>query len=272
MFSGDSDLNGRVNCMPWSQWSLTVRSYFGEFNQTATRLLQRVETNVEDPIIAENTTMTGAEIRLSIQVHCVLALTCRKKALQVVQQVPRGYGFEAWRQLCRKPGQHPPVRSRGMLQGSCRRRNQSVRQWRNRGKVCKEQSGNEESDRQSARPTMRDRARQETAEFLRARQACAVSGNANPTDLVSSGNRESDESAKPKEYFSSKKPGLSKGEYKCFSAVREKRLVQRDKADRHTAGDPDSVRKRDKRAEHYPRAASFTKMTTIKVRTRAHHP
>ena len=98
MFSGDSDLNSRLNSMPWSQWSITVRSYFGEFNQTATRLLQRVETNVEDPIIVDNTT------------------------------------------------------------------------------------GNEESDRQSARPTTRDRARQETAEFLRARQAFAVSGSANPTD------------------------------------------------------------------------------------------
>ena len=61
MFSGDGDSKGRVNSMPWSQWSVTVRSYFGELNQTATRLLQRVETNVEDPIIAENTTMTGAE-------------------------------------------------------------------------------------------------------------------------------------------------------------------------------------------------------------------
>ena len=61
-----------------------------------------------------------------------------------------------------------------------------------------------------------------------------MSGNANPTDLVSSGSREGDESD-----FSSKKRGLSKGEYKCFSAVREKRLVQRDKADRHTAGDPE---------------------------------
>ena len=29
MFSGDGDLNGRVNSMPLSQWSLTVRSYFG---------------------------------------------------------------------------------------------------------------------------------------------------------------------------------------------------------------------------------------------------
>ena len=36
MFSGDGDLNGRVNSVPWSQWSLTVRSYFGELNQTAT--------------------------------------------------------------------------------------------------------------------------------------------------------------------------------------------------------------------------------------------
>ena len=92
MFSGDGDLNGRVNSMPWSQWSLTVRRYLGELNQTATRLLQRVETNVEDPIITDNTTMSGAERRLSMQLHCVLALTCRKRALQVVQQVPRGYG------------------------------------------------------------------------------------------------------------------------------------------------------------------------------------
>ena len=99
MFSGDSDLNSRVNSMPWSQWSLTIWIYFGKFNQTATRLLQRVGTNVEDPIIADNTTMTRAEIRLSIQLNCVLALTCRKRALQVVQQVPRGYGFEAWRHL-----------------------------------------------------------------------------------------------------------------------------------------------------------------------------
>ena len=25
MFSGDGDLNGRVNSMPWSQWNLRVR-------------------------------------------------------------------------------------------------------------------------------------------------------------------------------------------------------------------------------------------------------
>ena len=85
MFSGDSDWNSRVNSMPWSQWSITVRSYFGEFNQTATRLRQRVEKNVEDPIIADNTTMLGEERRHSIQLYWVLALTCRKRALQVVR-------------------------------------------------------------------------------------------------------------------------------------------------------------------------------------------
>ena len=132
----------------------------------------------------------------------------------MVQQVPRGSGFEACRRLCRKFGQHPPARSRGMLPALLSSTKpveleRLVRRWRNTGKVCKEQSGNEESDRQSARPTTRDRARQETAEFLRARQACAVSGSANPTDLVSLGSREGDEPAKPKEYFSWEKPDHS---------------------------------------------------------------
>ena len=72
---------------------------------------------------------------------------------------------------------------------------------------CEEQSGDEVSDRQSARPTARDRARRETAKSLRARQVCAVSGNTNSTDLALSGSRKGDESAKPKEYFSWKKPG-----------------------------------------------------------------
>ena len=147
LFSGDSDLNSRVSSMPWSQWSLTVGRYFGEFNQKATRLLQRVETNAEDPIVADITTMTGAERRLSIQLYSVLALFCRKTALQVVQQVPRGFGFEAWRKF----GPHPLVRSRGMLQAllsltKSAEPKRLVRQWRNRRKVCEEQSGDEVSD------------------------------------------------------------------------------------------------------------------------------
>ena len=66
-----------------------------------------------------------------------------------------------------------------------------------------------------------------------------MSGNANPTDLVSLGSREGVESAKPKEYFNWEKPGHSKSEYRYFSVLRKKRLDQQDKADRHTAGDPE---------------------------------
>ena len=62
-------------------------------------MLQQVETSVEDPIITDSTAVTRAEKRFSAQAFCVLVLTCRGKALQVVQQVPRGFRFKAWRQL-----------------------------------------------------------------------------------------------------------------------------------------------------------------------------
>ena len=45
------------------------------------------------------------------------------------------------------------------------------------------------------------------------------------------------QSAKPKEYLSSEEH--SKSAYGYFSAVREKRLAQQDKADRHTGEDPE---------------------------------
>ena len=34
MFSGDVDLSEQSDSVPWSQWSLTIRSYFGKFNRT----------------------------------------------------------------------------------------------------------------------------------------------------------------------------------------------------------------------------------------------
>ena len=48
-----------------------------------------------------------------------------------------------------------------------------------------------------------------------------------------------DKSAKPKEYFSWGKAGHSKSEYILFSAVREKQLVQQDRAYRHIGEDPE---------------------------------
>ena len=39
-FSGDVDVNGQPEGMPWSQWSFVFRSYLGAFDPTATRLNQ----------------------------------------------------------------------------------------------------------------------------------------------------------------------------------------------------------------------------------------
>ena len=95
-FSGDIDVNGQPEGMTWSQWIFAFRSYLGAFDPAATRLLRQVETNVEDPVVVDNTSMTEVERRLSKQLFHVLALTCRGKALQVVRRVPEGFGFEAW--------------------------------------------------------------------------------------------------------------------------------------------------------------------------------
>ena len=57
-FSGDVDVNGQPEGMPWSQWSFVFRSYLGAFDPTATRLLRQVESNVEDPVVVDNTSMT----------------------------------------------------------------------------------------------------------------------------------------------------------------------------------------------------------------------
>ena len=94
-------------------------SYFGvtlAFDPTATSLLRQVETNVEDPVVVDNTSMTEVERRFSVELFYVLALTCRGKALQVVRRVPEGFGFEAWKQLCREFEPRLPSRFQGMLQ------------------------------------------------------------------------------------------------------------------------------------------------------------
>ena len=74
---------------------LTIRGYFEKFNRTTAWMLQQVETSVDDPIITDNTVMTRAEKRFLAQAYCVLVLNCRGNALQVVQRVPRGFGFQA---------------------------------------------------------------------------------------------------------------------------------------------------------------------------------
>ena len=161
MFSGDIDLSERTNSMPWSQWSLTIRNYFGKFNRTAALMLQQVETSVDDPIISDNTVMTRAEKRFSAKAYCVLVLTCRCKALQVVQRVPRGFGFEAWKQLYEEFEPRPPLKSQEMCQAflSSTKSDESVQMVRQQGnglEVCEGQLGDEVSVPQPERPAAWD--------------------------------------------------------------------------------------------------------------------
>ena len=146
MFSGDIDLSERTDSMPWSRWSLTFRSYFGKFNRTTAWMLQQVETSVDDPIITDNTVMTRADKRFSAQAYCVLVLTCSGQALRVVHRVPKGFGFEAWRQLYEEFEPHLPVKSQGMREAllSSITSDESVQMVRQQGnwlKVCEGQPG-----------------------------------------------------------------------------------------------------------------------------------
>ena len=92
-FSGDVDVNGQPEGMPL----VPVEFRIPELPWSVRPDSNQVETNVEDPVVVDNTSMTEVERRLSIQLFYVLALTCRGKALRV----PEGFRFEAWKQLCR---------------------------------------------------------------------------------------------------------------------------------------------------------------------------
>ena len=104
--------------------------------------------------------------RFSAQAYSVLVLTCRGKALQVVRRIPRGFGFEAWRQLYDQFEPHPPVRSQEMCQAllSPAKTDESVQmvrqQW-NGLKVCEEQPGDKVSGLQLGRPLAWDHPSQE---------------------------------------------------------------------------------------------------------------
>ena len=63
-FSGD-DVTAQPEGMAWSKWSFVFQSYLGAFDSTATRLLRQVESNVEDPVVVDNTGMTEEERRYS---------------------------------------------------------------------------------------------------------------------------------------------------------------------------------------------------------------
>ena len=123
IFSGDVDLSEQTDSVPWSQWSLTIRSYFGKFNRTTAWMLQLVGTSVDDPIITDNTVMTRAEKRFSAQAYCVLVLTCKGKALQVAEVSGSGHGNSCTRSSSHVLQQSP----KECTKPSCRQRSQMSR-------------------------------------------------------------------------------------------------------------------------------------------------
>ena len=78
-FSGDVDVNGQPEGMPCSKWSFVFRSYLEAFDPTATRLQRQVESNVEDPVLVDNTSMTEAERRVSVPLPHMLAFDLQRK-------------------------------------------------------------------------------------------------------------------------------------------------------------------------------------------------
>ena len=87
----------------------------------------------------------------------MLVLTCRGKALQVVQRVPSGFGFEAWRQLYEEFEPRPPAKSQGtfhalLSQAKSDESQQMVRQQESGLKIREEQPGDKVSVLQLGRP------------------------------------------------------------------------------------------------------------------------
>ena len=198
-------------------------------------MLQQEETSVDDPIITDNTVMTRAEKRFSAQAYCVLVLTCRGKALQVVQQVSRGFGFAAWRQLCEEFEPRPPAKSQEICQAFLSPAKsdelmQMVRQQESGLKVREEQPGNEVSVLQPGIPMVWDLSHQEVTECLRASWMYKTSGSTDPTNLASFGEEEDDGSMKLKEHVGWWEAELNENERRDFSPGPEK------KCDRYRIG------------------------------------
>ena len=172
--------------------------------------------------------MTRAEKRFSAQAFCVLVLTCRGKALQVVQRVPRGFGFEAWRQVNEEFEPRPPATSQGTCQAllssaKSDKSTQMVRQQESGLKNREEQPGDKVSVLQLGRPMAWDLSHQEGTECLRASRMYKTSGGTDPTDLASFGEEEDDGSMKLKEHVGWWEAELNENERRDFPPGPEKK-------------------------------------------------
>merc|ERR1712194_547342 len=116
-FSGDVDAHGKsVDNMPWLSWSFTFRAYIGAVDQLGRRMLDEASKRSEKDEIIDHVTMPESEIKVSTQIFYILAMTCKGRALSIVQRVREGFGAEVWRMMCREFEPRLPSRFQGMLQ------------------------------------------------------------------------------------------------------------------------------------------------------------
>ena len=97
--SGESSLSSQTGSITLHLWSLILRSCLGVFEQMVTGMLRNVVAKERDPAVADGVNMMDRKRRLQIQLHHVIALTCRRRISLVVRRIFSS-GLEAWKQLC----------------------------------------------------------------------------------------------------------------------------------------------------------------------------
>ena len=131
--------------MPWLSWSFTFRAYIGAVDPLGRRMLDEASKRSERDDIIDHETLPDLEIKVSTQIFYILAMTCKGRALSIVQRVREGYGAEAWRMMCREFEPRLPSRFQGMLQSILMpARSQSVESiynWEQKVRQYEEQSG-----------------------------------------------------------------------------------------------------------------------------------
>ena len=81
-------------------WSLILWSCLGAFEQMVIGLFRNVAAKERDPAVPDRVNMMDRKRRLPIQLHYVIALTCRRRVSLVVRRVFSSR-LEAWKQLYR---------------------------------------------------------------------------------------------------------------------------------------------------------------------------
>ena len=116
VFTGYLDENGKTVGDSWQQWSWTFRAHICALSPVMRANLEKAGANVAMQTTYENSRLTPEEREFSCSLFYVFAMTCKGRALAVIQRVPEQSGFEAWRQLCTEFEPHLLARFQVVLQ------------------------------------------------------------------------------------------------------------------------------------------------------------